>query len=403
MNAPETRTLVIAAGGTGGHLFPAEALAQELSRRGWNIYLMTDERANRYGVTFPCEEIIEIPAATISPREPLRAIGAIAKIARGFWRARGRLGQLNPEVVVGFGGYPTLPPLLAAITRGIPTCIHEQNAVIGRANRIVAGRVDVIASTFPDPRRLSEKARDRIRVVGNPVRDAVLAERNSAYAPPEAGGQIKLLVFGGSQGAKVFSDIVPPALAALDQAIRSRVQVVQQCREEDIERVSSAYAAAGIDAQIEPFFPDLPKRMAAAHLVICRSGASTVCELGVIGRPALLVPLPHALEGDQLHNAKAFEDSGGGWLVSQETLTPQALCERLTALVNDPDGLRVAAMHAATFGKPDAAKALADLLESLGRNRISGRDVAAAVDESAANRESGIPLHEKNKQFEGEA
>ena len=403
MTGSDARTLVIAAGGTGGHLFPAEALAQELSRRGWKIYLMTDERANRYGVSFPCEEIIEIPAATISPRAPLRAIGAIAEIARGFWRARSRLGQLQPEVVIGFGGYPTLPPLLAAIARGIATCIHEQNAVIGRANRMVAGYVDLIASTFPDPRRLSEKARGRMQVVGNPVRDAVLAQQNAVYHPPGPDGAFKLLVFGGSQGAKVFSDIVPPALAALDPAVRSRLQLVQQCREEDIERVRSAYADAGIDAQVEPFFKDLPERMAAAHLVICRSGASTVCELGVIGRPALLVPLPHALEGDQLHNAKAFEDSGGGWLVPQESLTSQALCERLATLVNEPDGLRRAAQDAATFGKPDAAKTLADLLESLGRNRISGTEVAAAAGESAPDRVSGEPVRGKNKQIEGEA
>lgn len=403
MIGSDTRTLVIAAGGTGGHLFPAEALAQELSRRGWKIYLMTDERANRYGVSFPCEEIIEIPAATISPRAPLRAIGAIAKIASGFWRARRRLGQLHPEVVVGFGGYPTLPPLLAAITGGIATCIHEQNAVIGRANRIVAGYVDLIASTFPDPKRLSEKARGRMRVVGNPVRDAVLAEQDSVYDPPATDGPVRLLVFGGSQGAKIFSDIVPPALAALDPAIRSRLQVVQQCREEDIERVEAAYTASGVDAQIEPFFPDLPKRMAASHLVICRSGASTVCELGVIGRPALLVPLPHALEGDQLYNARAFEDSGGGWLVPQETLTPQVLCERLTALVNEPGGLGRAARNAATFGKPEAATTLADLLESLGRNRISGREVAAVASDSAVDRDSGDSVRGKKKQFEGEA
>ena len=397
MTGSDTRILVIAAGGTGGHLFPAEALAQELSRRDWEIYLMTDERANRYGVSFPCQEIIEIPAATIAPRAPLRAIGAVARIADGFRRARNRLGQLDPEVVVGFGGYPTLPPLLAAITCGIATCIHEQNAVIGRANRIVAGYVDLIASTFPEPKRLPEKARGRMRVVGNPVRDMVLKQHNTSYHPPEPAGPFRLLVFGGSQGAKVFSDIVPPALAALDPGLRSRLQVVQQCREEDVERVSAAYTASGIDARIEPFFQDLPERMAAAHLVICRSGASTICELGVIGRPALLVPLPHALEGDQLYNARAFQDSGGGWLLPQETLTPEALRERMTDLDNEPDCLRRAAQDAETFGKPDAAKTLAGLLESLGRNRISGREVAAG--ESAPDRNGGEAAGGRNKQF----
>lgn len=374
MNADNRRTLVIAAGGTGGHLFPAEALAQELNRRGWRIYLMTDERANKYGVTFPCEEIIEIPSATISPRAPLRALAGLAKIVSGFATAYSRLGQLRPDAVIGFGGYPTLPPLLAARARGIATCIHEANAVIGRANRMVIGRVNLIASTFPDPKRMPESARDRMRLTGNPVRDAVLAMRNVTFQAPFPDGDLRLLVFGGSQGARVFSDIVPSALASLDEDFRERIVVTQQCREEDIERVRSQYDAAGIIAEIETFFMDLPERMAASHLVVSRSGASTVCELGVIGRPGILVPLPHAVEGDQLHNAQAFEQVGGGWVIPQSDFTPAAFAEKIRNLMQDPDQLADAADGAKTFGRPDAAADLADLLETLGRDRISGRE-----------------------------
>jgi len=363
---------VIAAGGTGGHLFPAQALAQELARRGWRVWLMTDERANQYGVTFPSEEIVEIPAATISPRHPIAAVAGVFKIGLGLVRAWRELGRLKPAAVIGFGGYPTLPPLLAAIWRGIPTCVHEANAVIGRANRIVASRVDLIASTFENPRLLPPSALSRLRVTGNPTRDAVIEKAGAPYDTPEPEGPFRLLVVGGSQGARIFSDIVPPAIASLPPGLRGRLRIVQQCREEDLARVEAVYREAGVDAELAPFFRDLPDRVAACHLVVCRSGASTVCELGVIGRPALMVPLPHSLEGDQLYNARALEEAGGGWAVEQAGFTPEYLAGLLSDMMSAPERLADAAKGAASFGRPQAVAALADLVESLAAGHGSG-------------------------------
>lgn len=380
--------VVIAAGGTGGHLFPAQALAQELGRRGWRIWLMTDERANRYGATFPCEEIIEIPSATISPRRPLRALAGVGKLAMGFARAWRRLGALEPAAVVGFGGYPTLPPLAAAMLRGIPTCIHEQNAVIGRANRMLAGKASRIASTFENPLRLPDSARARLSVTGNPVRDAVAALAGTPYRAPSPGEKFNLLVFGGSQGARVFSDVLPSAIGHLAPEDKVRLTITQQCREEDMARVRRVYEDAGVVADLAPFFTDLPRRIVDAQLVICRSGASTLSELGVIGRPALVVPLPGSLEGDQFHNARAFETAGGGWLMEQQEFTPIHLAAWFGEAMADPQKLETAAQGAMRFGKPDAAVRLADLIESLAPGRAAGRigtDGAASGGKSAEN------------------
>ena len=367
--------MVIAAGGTGGHLFPAQALAQELGRRGWRVWLMTDERANRYGAKFPCDEIIEIRSATISLRRPLAALTGLVRLALGLARAWRRLGEIDPAAVIGFGGYPTLPPLAGAMLRGIPTCIHEQNAVIGRANRMLAGRVGLIASTFEQPLRLPASGRERLRVTGNPVRDAVAALAGAAYRASQAGEAFNLLVFGGSQGARVFSDVLPSAIGHLAPADKARLRITQQCRDEDMARVRRAYQEAGVAAELAPFFADLPERIAAAQLVVCRSGASTLSELGVIGRPALVVPLPHSLEGDQLHNARAFETAGGGWLMEQQDFTPVQLASWLGEAMADPQRLAAAAQGAVRFGRPDAVVRLADLIESLaagGRSAASG-------------------------------
>lgn len=375
---------VIAAGGTGGHLFPAQALAQELYRRGCHVWLMTDERVNRYGESFPCEEIVEVRSATISPRAPLKAPAALMRIAAGTWTARTAMKRIRPAFLAGFGGYPTLPPLLAARLCGVPTCLHEQNAVMGRVNRLLAGRVTAVASTFENPKFLPASARGRTVVTGNPVRDAVLDYRHSSYAPPDGEGPLRLLVFGGSQGARAFSDIVPPAIETLPDALRDRLVITQQCRPEDLERVSAAYGTIGVQAEIAPFFSDMPKRMAESHLVICRSGASTLSELGVIGRPAMLVPLPHSLDGDQLHNARAFVEAGGGWLHPQDDLTPARAGDALAELLGSPDRLAAAAQGARTFGRPDAVSALADLVLS-----ISGKQRMARNSVDNDNKEAG--------------
>ena len=273
----ESRPIVIAAGGTGGHLFPAQALAQELKSRGHVTHLMTDSRVDQLAGAFPGEEVHQIPSATFGLRKPLRIPPAVIKLYRGYRLARRIMKRCNVRAAVGFGGYPTLPPMFAATRLGLPACLHEQNAVIGRANRLLASRVDMIAGAFPSPGHLSADLAGRYRVTGNPVRQVAKACAASPYDTPAPGGEFRLLVFGGSQGARVMSDIVPAAVAAMTD--RSGLRIVQQCREEDMERVGKLYGELGVDVEIAPFFKDLPQKIAASHLVVCRSGASTVAEL----------------------------------------------------------------------------------------------------------------------------
>jgi UDP-N-acetylglucosamine--N-acetylmuramyl-(pentapeptide) pyrophosphoryl-undecaprenol N-acetylglucosamine transferase len=278
--------VIVAAGGTGGHLFPAEALAVALSRRGVTVDLVTDERASRYG-EFPGHATHIVPSATFAGRNPFHIAAVTSKLSRGTVAALLLLRRLHPAVVIGFGGYPTIPPLLAAVLRGIPTVVHEQNGVLGRANRLLARRVQAIATGFrgllADDPRLAAK----VTHTGNPIRPAVVEAAGVPY--PDLHGPLRILVFGGSQGARVMSDVVPPAIELVPMAVRARLSVTQQARDEDIERVRSAYKYFGVAAEVEPFFRDLPARIAASHLVISRSGASTVAELAAIGRPAILV------------------------------------------------------------------------------------------------------------------
>jgi UDP-N-acetylglucosamine--N-acetylmuramyl-(pentapeptide) pyrophosphoryl-undecaprenol N-acetylglucosamine transferase len=361
------RTVLLAAGGTGGHLFPAYALAQELVRRDFTVDLATDHRVDRYGTEFPGREIHQIPSATLASKSPVAMVRTGLTLGRGFVVARRLLGRLKPGVVVGFGGYPTFPPLLAAASLSIPTLLHEQNAVLGRANRLLAKRVSRIATSFETIKLLDAKLAGRVRFTGNPVRDAVVVASERPYAPLQPGGVLNLLVFGGSQGARFFSDLVPPALAALAPELRQRLNVVQQAREEDIDRVRAAYSAAQIKAEIQAFFKDLPAQMAASHLVVGRSGASTVAELSVIGRPAILVPLPHALDNDQLQNATRLAESGGAWCIEQRDLTQARLSAEITRLAAAPAELARAAAAARSQGRADAVKRLADVVEELTR------------------------------------
>ncbi len=354
--------VMLAAGGTAGHLFPAFALAQELGRRGVVVDLVTDERGDRYGTGFPARAVHEIPAATPVGRSPQAAAKAAITITRGVGAAYALLGRVAPAAVVGFGGYPTVPPLLAARLRRIPTAIHEQNAVLGRANKMLAKRVGAIATSFATTRHLDEALAARVTVTGNPVRDAVIDWSQRAYRAPDPGGPFSLLVFGGSQGARYFSDAVPPALAALPEELRSRLRVTQQCRPEDLERVKAAYGAAGIAADLASFFNNLPDRMAGAHLVMGRAGASTVAELSVMGRPSILVPLPTAIDNDQLNNALSLSGAGGAWTVEQKDLSTERLSSELAQLMQTPDRLAAAAVKARATGKPDAVVRLADLV-----------------------------------------
>ena len=363
--ALEIRPVLLAAGGTGGHLFPAFALAEELTRRGRTVDLVTDERGDRYGTGFPGRTIHQVPSATLAGRSPLAVVGTVATLGRGIFRARSLLRRLRPLVVVGFGGYPTFPPLVAACLAGIPSLIHEQNAIMGRANRMLVGRVTALAASWGETKNVPETALHKVRVTGNPVRDAVIAAAGRPYPALAENTPVQLVVFGGSQGARYFSDTVPPALTLLPEILRRRLRVVQQCRQEDMARVRAAYATAGITAELAAFFGDLPERMAAAHLVIARSGASSVSELAVLGRPSILVPLPYSLDSDQLNNACRLAQAGGAWCIEQKDLTPARLASEIAALVDSPDRLASAAQAATSVGKPEAVRLLADLVEEL--------------------------------------
>lgn len=361
---------VLMAGGTGGHLFPAMALAQELVRRGNVVELMTDHRVESYGADFPASAIHIVPSATPSLRNPLKFIGAGFKIVAGVAVAFGKLRKSKPDCVVGFGGYPTFPPFVAANLLGIPGILHEQNAVMGRANRALSRFAMILAMSFPKTRYADEQNLDKV-ITGNPVRDVVRGFAASPYPALAADGPVRLVIFGGSQGAKAFSDIIPPAITLLPEALRRRLVISQQCRAEDLDRVAEAYRRAKVNVELATFFADMPARIAQSHLVIGRSGASTIAELCVIGRPAILVPLPGALDADQKNNALFFEAAGGGWIAEQATLSPQSLGTRLTTLLADPATLTKAAAAARSLGQPRAVEKLADLAEMLsGRNTM---------------------------------
>ena len=363
-------TIVVTAGGTGGHLFPAFALSEELGRRGYVVDLMTDMRGESYGQDFPARQTVRVPAATLTSRSPYAAARTAWTLMRGIRAARKALEEIRPLMVAGFGGYPTFPPIFAAHRLSIPTLLHEQNAVMGRANRMLAKKVTGIALSFPRVDKLPPEALSKARFTGNPVRNAVLALAETPYRAPGPDGPFPLLVFGGSQGARYFSDTVPVALSLLRDDLRARLAVVQQCRPEDVERVRSAYAAAGIHCELGTFFKNLPDLMAMSALVIARAGASTVSELAVLGRPSILVPLPHAVDNDQLANATVLEQAGGCVCIEQKDLTPEALAERISGVMTMPDTLVQAANAARRVGRPDAVQHLADMVEELAQTHV---------------------------------
>lgn len=366
----EPLPILLAAGGTGGHLFPAFALAEELGRRGHPVDLVTDMRGDRYGTGFPARAVHQLPSATPgSKRNPVALGRAGFTLLNGILKARALLSTLRPAAVVGFGGYPTIPPLVAARLLGIPYIIHEQNAVLGRANRALAGHAAAVATSFRRTKRLDGPLAEKARFTGNPVRDAVIEAAGTPYPPLAPDGPLRLLVFGGSQGARFFSEAVPPALAALPEAIRRRLKLVQQARPEDVEAVTAKTAAAGIDAEIAPFFKGLPRRMAESHLVVARAGASSVAELAVIGRPSILVPLPHSLDSDQLENATNLAESGGSWCIEQKDLSPLRLATELARLFEHPEQLTAAAAKAKAQGQAGAVALLADLVRD-----VAGKD-----------------------------
>lgn len=353
------RPVVLATGGTGGHVFPAEALAGELEARGVPFTLVTDSRGRQWQGALSRRPIHYIRSASPAGSLLQKAL-ALLPLALGLFDAWRVLGRVGPSVVVGFGGYASVPTMVAARLRRLPAMLHEQNAVLGRANRLALGGAGRVATSFAHTRHLDGDA--RALLVGNPVREPVRALRDSPYRPPAEGRVIDLLVFGGSQGAASFGEVVPQAVLSLPQALRSRLRIVQQCRPEGIDRVRASYVKAGVVAEIAPFFTDLPQRMAAAHLVIGRSGASTVAELAAIGRPSILVPYPYAADDHQTANARAFEATGACIVLPHASFTATTLAGHLLSLTGEPERLAAMARAAYAAGRPDAAARLADVV-----------------------------------------
>ncbi len=355
------RPIVIAAGGTGGHFFPAEALAAVLVHRGHRVVLMTDARSGALkSQVFAGREIHTLRVSGVAGRGAAKAARAILSLASGTLQARGILADIDAAAVVGFGGYPCVAPILAArLLRRRPVLVlHEQNAVLGRANRFLAKRADLLALGVAATARVPDGV--PTNVTGNPVRPAIQALSELGFVPP--GDRIEVLVTGGSLGARIFSDVVPDAIAALPADVRARLRVVQQCRVEDLGRVRAAYKTAGVEADMAPFFTDIADKMRAAHLVIARAGASTCAEIAVVGRPAILVPLPGAIDDHQAGNAAALT---GAVVLRQSDFTPTRLTETLTDMLTDPSKLAQAACDIARCGRPRAADDLADAIESL--------------------------------------
>lgn len=357
----EGKTVVLAAGGTGGHIFPAQSLAEELTSCGVRVVLITDKRFEKYTSAFNDVEIRIIRSGTMSG-SILRRMLNVVNIVQGILQARRFLRELKPVAVVGFGGYPSFPTMIAATWLNLYTLIHEQNSVLGRANRVLAKRVSKIATSFTHTSHVPDEAQDKLVFTGNPVRLGIRALHNVPYPELTEDGKIYLLIMGGSQGATVFSKIVPAAIALLPPALRNRLRLDQQCRAADIAAVRKQYSEMGVNANCATFFNDVPARLASAHLVIGRAGASTVAELLVAGRPAVLVPYPRAMDDHQRYNANTVEDAGGGWLMPEDGFTAEALSDKLEHFLTLPSTLVEAAKNARNAGHPEAARLLSQLV-----------------------------------------
>lgn len=359
------RHYVLAAGGTGGHMVPAAALATELMKRGHRVALVSEARGVRFPGLFEGVQTHVLPAGRFQARRPQGWLPAMREMWRGRTMARELYRTFRPAAVVGFGGYPALPALLAAFANGIPTAVHEQNAVLGRVNRVVARRVDAIATSYNQTERLPTRYAGKTHLIGNPVREAVLALRSRAYPLLEEDGIFRVLVTGGSQGASILSKVVPDGLALLPVAFRRRLQVTHQARIEDIDAARAQYAEHDIAAELATYLPDMPEQLAWAHLVIGRAGASTIAELTAAGRPAILVPLPSATDDHQTANAREMTAVGGARTIAQANFTAVELAKQMQKLGLDPAALENAAGRARSVGRPHAVGDLADLVESL--------------------------------------
>ncbi len=363
-----SRYVILAAGGTGGHLFPAEALAREFLKRGRPVALVTDKRGGNFPVAGV--ETFRIPAGQFGSGL-LAKLRGVFDLGRGFMAASRLLRRLKPGAVVGFGGYPSMPTMLAAQQLGMATIIHEQNAVLGRANASLAPRVDRIATHFAQAEGLAARLHDKISPTGNPVRPAISALRETPYVAPTVEGPFRILVIGGSQGARILSAVVPEALLSLSPQLQARIELSQQARPEDLDAVTARYAAAGLKSEVKRFFDDMPQRLAGAHLVIGRAGGSTTAELTVSGRPAILVPYAAAIADEQTANARNLVARGAAWLLPESEFTAPALAALVEKLAAEPALLADAAAAARAMGEPEAAVKLADLVERVERERAA--------------------------------
>jgi UDP-N-acetylglucosamine--N-acetylmuramyl-(pentapeptide) pyrophosphoryl-undecaprenol N-acetylglucosamine transferase len=357
--------ILLTAGGTGGHMFPAEALAAALLKRGRRVMLVTDKRGQGFGDRLPEVETRRIAAGALAGKRLTDRLGGLLRLAQGYFEARKIVRSAKPALAVGFGGYASVPAMLAASHARVPLLLHEQNAVMGRANRLLAPRANKIATCFEQVGALPASAQARAVVTGNPVRPAIAALAHSLYVAPQPAGALELLVIGGSQGARILSQVIPAAIERLGAAERARLRLAQQCRAEDLETVAATYRRLGFAAELKPFFADMAARLAHVHLMIARSGASTVAELQAAGRPAILVPYRYAADDHQTANARAMAQAGAAWVMTEAEFTPEALAARLASLLADPQQLAAAAAASRRLSHPDAAERLADLAEAL--------------------------------------
>jgi UDP-N-acetylglucosamine--N-acetylmuramyl-(pentapeptide) pyrophosphoryl-undecaprenol N-acetylglucosamine transferase len=367
--------ILLTAGGTGGHMFPAEALAAALLKRGRRVMLVTDNRGQGFGDRLPEVETRRIAAGALAGKRLTDRVSGLVHLAQGYFEARKILRSAKPALAVGFGGYASVPAMLAASHARVPLLLHEQNAVMGRANRLLASRANRIATCFEQVGALPASARNRVVVTGNPVRPAIAALVHSLYVAPSPAGALELLVIGGSQGARILSQVIPAAIERLGAPERARLRLAQQCRTEDLDSVAATYRKIGFAAELKPFFADMAARLAHVHLMIARSGASTVAELQAAGRPAILVPYRFAADDHQTANARAMAQAGAAWIMTEAEFTPEALAARLTTLLANPELLAAAATASRKLSLPDAAERLADLAESMMPNSV-GKEAA---------------------------
>ena len=368
--------IVLVSGGTGGHVFPAEALAKNLRAKGYTLALFTDNRGAAWASALDDVTTYAIRAGRVTGVALVQRLKGVMDLALGGLQSRRLLSQLAPSVVIGFGGYTTVPAIMAAASLRLPIIIHEQNALLGRANRLLAPRVSAIATSFPETLRLRDEDRHKVIRTGNPVRAGFQELRDKPYHEPKRGDEINILVTGGSQGAQIFSKVVPIALARITDETRRRIRLSQQCRYEDLDEVQAAYQHMDLNAEVAPFFDDIAQRLDQAHLVVCRAGASTIAELTAAGRPSILVPYAHAADDHQTCNAQAIADNGGAEIVAENDFTPEVLATRLKLMLGQPGTLDAMSAAARAAGQNDAADNLARLVVGLSATGNDGRAAA---------------------------